>query len=166
MLVSRVRGILLGVCALCLGHMAIAHPGHHDDGGPALAPTLVTSENDGARLLALQGITLQWIDWGQRGDVEITRSAEGHWWLRGGQEGENGASLSLDGFISEIGEDYFLFDGRISMQNTPDAGRSCDQHKVWRFEVTQNRSYYRLREFEWCDYLTDYVDIYFDPSLR
>jgi len=27
--------------------------------------------------------------------------------------------------------------------------------------VTQNRRYWRIRTFEWCDDLTDYVDVYF-----
>ncbi len=166
MVVSCKWAILLGLSAALLAAPISAHPDHHDEGGPALAPTRVLSETDAERLRTVQGVTLQWIDWDERGDVEITRSEEGHWWLKGGQQGENGAGLSLDGFIIEIGEDYFLFDGRIAIMNTPDAGRSCEQHKIWRFEATQRRSYYRLREFEWCDYLTDYVDIYFAPGLR
>ncbi len=44
---------------------------------------------------------------------------------------------------------------------TPDAGRRCEANKAWRFAVTQNRPWWRLREFEWSDGLTDYVDIYF-----
>jgi hypothetical protein len=40
-------------------------------------------------------------------------------------------------------------------------GRRCEQTGEWRFAVTQNRKYWRLRQFEWCDYLTDYIDIYF-----
>jgi hypothetical protein len=51
--------------------------------------------------------------------------------------------------ITEIGDDYFLLNGRITIGDTPDAGRSC----------------YRLREFERCDYLTDYADIYSASSL-
>jgi hypothetical protein len=33
--------------------------------------------------------------------------------------------------------------------------------KAWHFAVMQNRPYWRLREFDWCEDLTDYVDIYF-----
>ena len=67
----------------------------------------------------------------------------------------------LDGTISEIGRDYFIFDGTIRIAETPDKGRLCEQTNTWRFAITQNRRFFRLREFEWCDGLTDYVDIYF-----
>ena len=51
--------------------------------------------------------------------------------------------------------------GRIAIIDTPDPGRQCIRNGPMRFAVTQNRPYWRLREFEWCDGLTDYVDIYF-----
>lgn len=162
----RNRAMVFGVCAALLVMPANAKENDEPAEGSALAPTLVRSETDAERLRTLQGVSLQWIGWDDRGDVAITRSDEGHWWLKGGQKGENGGSLSLDGFIMEIGTDYFLFDGRIAITDTPDTGRNCDAHKVWRFEATQRRAYYRLREFEWCDRLTDYVDIYFAPGLR
>ena len=69
--------------------------------------------------------------------------------------------LWLDGDVTEIGADYFTFEGTIRISDTPDAGRACEKSKTWHFAVTQNRRYWRLREFEWCDGLTDYVDIYF-----
>ena len=50
---------------------------------------------------------------------------------------------------------------RDSITDTPDRGRTCERRKTWHFAVTQRRSFYRLREFEWCDGLTDYVDVYF-----
>ena len=49
----------------------------------------------------------------------------------------------------------------IRIADAPDPGRMCEATKSWHFAVTQNRRYYRLREFEWCDGLTDYIDIYF-----
>ena len=39
--------------------------------------------------------------------------------------------------------------------------RICEKTKDWHFAITQGRPYYRLREFEWCDGLTDYIDLYF-----
>ena len=69
--------------------------------------------------------------------------------------------LFLDGTITEIGAGYFTFEGTIRITDTPDPGRQCEDNKSWHFAVTQNRPYYRLREFEWCDGLTDYIDIYF-----
>ncbi|MDJ0642120.1 MAG: hypothetical protein QNJ15_04830 [Erythrobacter sp.] len=139
-------------------------------GGPsaaqdAPAATTVSSERDAQRLRTAQGISLQWIDWDRRGDVHVARGPDGVWRINGVQRG-NGGRLAVDGVITEIGEDHFLMDGRIVISNAPGRGRLCMESKVWRFEVTQNRTYYRLREFEWCDRLTDYIDIYFAPRLR
>ena len=53
------------------------------------------------------------------------------------------------------------FIGTIRIADTPDRGRLCEQTKSWRFAITQRRKYYRLREFEWCDGLTDYIDLHF-----
>lgn len=130
------------------------------------AQTRVLSNRDAQRLRTAQGITLHWITWDTRGDVHVARGPDGVWRVNGVQKDERGARLAIDGVITEIGDDYFELDGRIAITNTPDRGRVCVQDKIWRFEVTQDRTYYRLREFEWCDRLTDYVDIYFAPSLR
>lgn len=130
------------------------------------APTKVLSERDVARLETAQGVTLQWIGWENRGRIDIKPDANGTWQLAGLQKGDAGAKLTLAGEITEIGDGYFLLDGRIQIFDTPGIGRACQADRIWRFEVTENRAYYRLREFEWCDYLTDYVDIYFAPGLR
>lgn len=129
-------------------------------------PTKVASRRDVARLRTVQGITLQWIGWDARGPVTVAPDRSGVWRVNGSQTDAAGGSLTVSGTIAEIGEGYFLLDGRITINGTPDRGRSCDASKLWRFAVTQNRSYYRLREFEWCDRLTDYIDIYFAPTLR
>ncbi|MAY19036.1 MAG: hypothetical protein CL955_00260 [Erythrobacteraceae bacterium] len=130
------------------------------------APTRIMSQTDAERLRTVQGITLQWIDWDRRGDVSVSEDANGVWRIEGEQLDESGAGVRVSGVITEIGKDYFLLDGTVAIADTPDVGRACSATKVWRFGATQRRSYYRLREFEWCDYLTDYVDIYFAPGLR
>jgi len=129
-------------------------------------PTRLLDQNGADRLMRNEGVTLQWNGWDERGAVWVGVTKSGHWSLLGGQQGANGGSLDLEGFITEIGPDYFIFQGTIKMIGTPDSDRLCNTTKQWRFAVTQNRSYYRLREFEWCDYLTDYIDIYFPPGLR
>ncbi len=49
----------------------------------------------------------------------------------------------------------------LHILDAPDQGRACEADKSWHFAITQQRLYFRLREFEWCDRLTDYIDIYF-----
>ncbi len=123
--------------------------------------TKVLSQVDADRLLHNKGVSLQWIDWNTRGTAVVSQR-EGLWQLRAAQAQPNGAGrLLLDGALLEIGEGYFTFRGTIRIADTPDPGRACEATKTWHFAVTQNRPYYRLREFEWCDGLTDYVDIYF-----
>ena len=123
--------------------------------------TKILSQHDADRLRRNKGVTLQWLDWNTRGTVVVS-PREGLWSLRAAQsEAAGPGRLFLDGAILEIGEGYFTFRGTIRISDTPDHGRTCKLDKTWHFAVTQNRPYYRLREFEWCDYLTDYVDIYF-----
>ena len=124
-------------------------------------PTLVLDRAAAQRLLANKGLTLQWIDWTTRGHARVRRDS-GVWQLRGAQAEAGGPGrLLLDGRIGEIGRDYFTFIGTIRIAETPDRGRLCEQTKSWRFAITQRRKYYRLREFEWCDGLTDYIDLHF-----
>lgn len=122
--------------------------------------TRITSSRDANRLIAAKGVTLQWIDWNTRGSVKVVRGPV--WRLTASQAQAGGPGrLFMDGTVTEIGKDYFTFAGTIRITDTPDAGRRCEATKTWRFAMTQNRPYYRLREFEWCDGLTDYVDIHF-----
>lgn len=123
-------------------------------------PTRILDEAAAQRLLSAKGATLQWISWERRGSVHA-RMEDGVLRLTAAQSEERApGQLFLDGYVSEIGADYFTFEGKVHIHDTPDIGRECEADKSWRFAVTQNRPYWRLREFEWCDYLTDYVDIY------
>lgn len=144
---------VLALAALA-GSLAAAPP-PHEVRTRVLAPAMA------AKLKANKGVTLQWIDWDTRGTANVTVK-RGIWHLTAAQVEAGGAGrLYLDGTVTEIGADYFLFDGTVKIDDTPDAGRHCEARKVWRFAITQNRPYWRLREFEWCDGLTDYVDVYF-----
>lgn len=125
--------------------------------------TRILSKTDARRLLANKGVTLQWIDWNTRGSAFVDKD-DGLWLLRAAQVEAGGPGrLFLEGRITEIGPGYFTFDGLIRIADTPDRGRICEKRKIWHFAITQHRPYYRLREFEWCDDLTDYIDIYFVP---
>ena len=107
------------------------------------------------------GLTLQWIDWNTRGMLEVSRRGKVvH--LSGGQTDSNGKGrLQIEGDVLSIDADSFIFRGRIEMIDTPDVGRSCIKNGDSEFAITQGRQYWRMREFEWCDGLTDYIDIYF-----
>lgn len=159
--------LLLAACSAT----AAAPPSEHMGSPPAASDpaqqaypgeaTRVLSQIDAKRLLANKGVTLQWIDWDTRGSAVVTPS-DRLWRLSGAQSAwPDDARLILDGAILEIGEGYFTFRGMIRIADTPHPGRMCEATKTWHFAITQNRRYYRLREFEWCDYLTDYIDIYF-----
>lgn len=135
----------------------------HEMPSPPPEPTRVLSKVDAARLRGLEGMTLQWLSYNQpgRGDASVTVDEAGVWRLKGEQTGAGEAAVAVEGFITEIGADYFELVGAITIVNTPDEGRTCEGYGTWRFAVTQKRKYYRLRQFEWCDQLTDYVDFYF-----
>lgn len=124
------------------------------------APTRILDRAAAERLRRNKGLTLQWIDWDRRGTARITVDQRGVWRLRG-EQANGAARIILDGVVTEIGQDYFTLDGQIAINDAPDVSRRCLADKTWHFAVTQNRPYWRLREFEWCDALTDYIDIYF-----
>lgn len=157
--------LLLGGCAQnkAAGEIPPAEAPPLAEVAPPLPPrpTVVLDPVEAKRLLAAKSVTLQWIGWDRRGDLNV-READGTIFLTGAQSDSSGpGQLFLDGWVEEVGSGYFVFRGTIRITDTPDPGRQCEREKLWHFAVTQNRPYWRLREFEWCDYLTDYIDIYF-----
>ncbi|MFT3967281.1 MAG: hypothetical protein QM690_15500 [Sphingobium sp.] len=127
----------------------------------AEAPTIVRDRAAMARLLGNEGITLQWIDWDRRGELDA-RMPGATLYLEGSQRAASGPGLlTLSGRVTEVDADRFRFHGRIVITGTPDAGRQCVRDGDFTFAITQNRRYWRLQEMERCDGLTDYVDIYF-----
>ena len=160
----RLLPISISAASLFLAACATTQPGASPANDvPTVAPRAATRVLDRSalqRLLANKGLTLQWIGWDQRGSVHARMAGE-TLLLTGAQAKEGAGRLFLDGAVREIGADYFIFSGTIRIEDAPDPARRCELTKDWRFAVTQNRSYWRLREFEWCDGLTDYIDIYF-----
>lgn len=156
---------LTALLAIATAMLAPIAPAARADESPAVEssdPTRILDRKAAQRLRANKGLTLQWLDWGNSRGTAYVRTEGDLWKLRGAEAEANGPGrLLLDGTITEIGADYFTFVGRIRISDTPDAGRVCDKTKTWHFAITQKRSYYRLREFEWCDGLTDYIDIHF-----
>jgi hypothetical protein len=128
---------------------------------PAVKATEVRDLTALEKLRGNAGLTLQWIDWENRGILEVSQRGEVvH--LKGMQAAPDGKGrLELEGDVLSIDTGHFIFRGRIAIIDTPDSGRSCVKNGDSEFAITQGRKYWRMREFEWCDGLTDYIDIYF-----
>ena len=124
--------------------------------------TVVASEEALDRLRNNSGITLQWIGWEKRGELEVTQP-DNVVMLKGRQQGsgERPGTLSIDGKVTAIEKDRFTFDGTVRIADAPDPGRDCVRSGPMEFLVTQDRKYWRLQDMVACDGLTDYVDIYF-----
>jgi hypothetical protein len=132
---------------------------------PTEAHMLATEVRDQAALERLRGnsgLTLQWIDWNRRGTLEVTQRGDVvH--LKGSQVAADGKGrLEIEGDVVSIDATGFILRGRITITDTPDTGRKCVKVGDSPFAITQGRRYWRMREFEWCDQLTDYIDIYFN----
>ena len=127
--------------------------------------TMVADPTALARLKGATGVTLQWISWDYRGPVDVTET-DGVVHIAASQMARGGpGALRITGDVVRITSDTFTFRGTIAITDTPDPGRQCVLDTAAtgdvQFAITQDRKYWRLRAFEWCDGLTDYVDIYF-----
>lgn len=140
-----------------------AEPPVRTDPAPS-APVRATEVRDRAALERLRGnsgLTLQWIGWEKRGTLEVSQRGDVvH--IKGSQIAPDGEGrLEVEGDVLSIDAERFILRGRIAITDTPDAGRKCLKQGDSEFAITQGRKYWRMREFEWCDQLTDYIDIYF-----
>lgn len=137
-------------------------PGHINARTAKPPATIVNDQSALEKLLGNTGVTVQWLSWTE-GRGTLNASWRGKTVvLKGGQIQKGGTGkLNLDGIVVRIDKDSFIFRGTITMIDTPDNGRKCAKNGDSLFAITQNRKYWRMREFEWCDGLTDYIDIYF-----
>jgi hypothetical protein len=126
-------------------------------------PTKVENRAALERLLGNSGMTLQWISWTSAERGQVDASWKGKALLLKGEQRDKGGTgrVSVGGHVTRIGKAEFILNGTILIEDSPDVGRRCEKTGEWKFAITQNRKYWRLREFEWCDQLTDYIDIYF-----
>lgn len=125
--------------------------------------TVVNDRTALNRLRRNSGITLQWIsfDYAQRGHV-VAQMNGGLLHLNGTHAARGGPGrLTLDGDVLRINPRSFVFRGRIVITDAPDRGRNCVREGTYEFRSTGQRRYWRLQDFEACDGLADYVDIYF-----
>ena len=125
------------------------------------APGTRTIVNDRTALNRLRrnsGITLQWLSFesAQRGHV-VAQMNGGLLHLNGAQNARGGPGrVTLDGDVLQINPRSFSFRGRIVITDAPDRGRNCVRDGIYEFRVATG-----LQNFEACDGLADYVDIYF-----
>jgi hypothetical protein len=125
--------------------------------------TIVNDRTALNRLRRNSGITLQWISFetARRGHV-VAQMNGGLLHLSGSQSARGGAGrVTLDGDVLRINPRSFFFRGRIVITDAPDRGRNCVREGTYEFRATGQRRYWRLQDFEACDGLADYVDIYF-----
>jgi hypothetical protein len=163
------KGIMAAalIAAAAISSPAIIAPARAETILPtAVIPEPDTIINDQAtleRLLGNSGITVQWLTWDQEGRGELSTNWQGKvLYIEGSHKSQTSPGImTIKGNIVQVDKDRFLFNGRITITETPDAGRKCVKDGISNFAVTQRRKYFRLREFEWCDHLTDYIDIFF-----
>jgi hypothetical protein len=125
--------------------------------------TIVNDRTALGRLRRNSGITLQWISFetAARGHV-VAQMNGGLLHLSGSQRAQSGTGrVTLDGDVLRINPRSFFFRGRIVITDAPDRGRNCVREGTYEFRATGQRRYWRLQDFEACDGLADYVDIYF-----
>jgi hypothetical protein len=128
-----------------------------------IPPTKVENRAALEKLLGNSGMTIQWLSWTSSARGPMTASwKQRALFLKGEHRAEEGSGrVAVEGRVTRINKTEFILNGTITIEDTPDIGRKCQKTGDWKFAITQNRKYWRMREFEWCDQLTDYIDIYF-----
>ena len=125
--------------------------------------TIVNDRTALGRLRRNSGITLQWISFETPGRGYVVAQMNGgllH--LNGSQSARSGSGrVTIDGDVLRVNPRSFFFRGRIVITDAPDRGRNCVREGTYEFRVTNQRRYWRLQDFEACDGLADYVDIYY-----
>ena len=151
---------VLAALALMLAATGIAAPAAPPAPGER---TIVNDPTALGRLRRNSGITLQWISFENPGRGRLVAQMNGgllH--LNGSQVAQNGrGQVTLDGDVIRINPRSFFFRGRIVITDAPDLGRNCVREGTYEFRATGQRRYWRLQDFEACDGLADYVDIYY-----
>lgn len=108
--------------------------------------------------------SLQWISWKKFGRVSFSKGDDGRMYCRGGQEGNDGDYLKIDGYVTVVTPLHIRITGtiitRVSHIND---GKPVTRKGTYNFTISGARKYWRMREMSnpSPDKVTDYVDIYF-----
>jgi len=129
---------------------------------PTLAPvqkTIIQNQAAYERLMHNSGITVQWLWHASRGHLKATDTNDVVR-LEGTQSNYEG-TLKMKGEVVAISADRFRFRGTILLVDAPDKGKTCERTGDFDFKISGKRKYWRLQQMEFCNGLTDYVDVYF-----
>jgi hypothetical protein len=129
---------------------------------PTLAPvhkSIIQNQAAYERLMNNSGITVQWLWNAKRGHLKA-QDVNDVVKLDGTQANYEG-TLKMKGEVVAISKDTFRFRGTILILDAPDKGRNCERTGDFDFRISGQRKYWRLQQMEFCDRLTDYVDVYF-----
>ena len=133
----------------------------------AFAQTTINSQSAYQKLIGEHELNLQWLDDNSgRGNATVAEQADKMLTLKGLQQQDANNYLSIDGLITAINEQSFIFEGKIIITlDDFNQGEPCERSGTMTFLITGGRKFWRLQEIENpCDKesnLVDYVDLYF-----
>ena len=155
------RAVSAASIFLGLGLAVVSAPTAVAASAAPAAKTTVTSTATRARLLGTHALSLQWISWEHFGSARVT-DRDGQLHISGAQR-LGGDSMTIDGDITAVAATSFTFSGAISTTvSSNTGGKPCVRNGTYRFVVTGNRQYWRMRPIENpCEDIADYVDVYF-----
>ena len=126
-----------------------------------------TTELSESRLSGKHNLTIQWISWTESGGITFNSIGNNEYEVEGFQKGNKSGEcpecyLKIKGTIIEVAPKRLRFTGAIesSIYHIQD-GEPCIKEGTFDFVSTKNRKYWRCRNMNGCDGVTDYVDIYF-----
>ena len=108
--------------------------------------------------------SLQWISWKKFGKVTISEGSDGRIYCRGGQNGDDGDYLKIDGYVTIVTPLHIRITGTIITKVSHiNGGKPVTRKGTYNFTIAGARKYWRMREMNnpSPDGVTDYVDIYF-----
>ena len=117
-----------------------------------------------AHILGDHLCSLQWISWKKFGKVSFTEGPDGKLYCKGGQTGEGGDYLKIDGYVTIISPLHITITGAITTKVSHiNGGKPVVRKGKYNFTIAGARRYWRMREMQnpAPDGPTDYVDIYF-----
>lgn len=113
------------------------------------------------------GLTLQWIDWSNWGEVDFTPIDSNTYSIKGSQVGNEqsscpGCSISIEGTVFQVDGETLKFKGKIeSVVSHINNGEPCIKEGEFDFISTNGKRYWRCQSMISCDSVVNYVDIYF-----